>query len=106
MGENIDKETIKKILNKCGLNSKFDLNYKINKKGSNLSGGERQRISLARALLKNPDVIILDEATANIDTITAKKIETKIQKKFKNKIIFKISHNMKNTKKWKTIKIQ
>jgi len=100
MGENIDKETIKNILNKCGLNSKFDLNYKINERGSNLSGGERQRMALARALLKNPNVIILDEATSNIDKKTKNEIERIILKEFRNKILIKISHNHSEIEGW------
>ena len=64
----------------------------INEDGHNISGGEKQRIGIARALLNNPDIIILDEATSSLDSIT----EDKILKMIKNlnKTVIIISHRV------------
>ncbi|MDA3886529.1 MAG: ABC transporter ATP-binding protein [Candidatus Delongbacteria bacterium] len=63
-------------------------------KGSNLSVGQKQRISIARALLKSPDVLLMDEATSNIDTISEKYIEKTISAIGKDKIVIIVAHRL------------
>lgn len=60
--------------------------------GENLSGGERQRLTIARAILKDSDVIILDEPTAELDVATEKKIMDYVMDKYKDKIIIISAH--------------
>ncbi|MDR2867687.1 MAG: ATP-binding cassette domain-containing protein, partial [Acholeplasmatales bacterium] len=70
-----------------------NLDTLINEGGSNLSGGEKQRIALARELLKNTDVLLLDEATNSLDDSYSELIMKQIFEKFSNKIIILVSHN-------------
>lgn len=67
---------------------------KIEENGINLSGGEKQRIAIVRALLKNPDIIILDEATSNLDTLTEKAFEESINTLCKDITIITIAHRL------------
>ena len=59
-----------------------------------LSGGERQRISIARAILKNPKILILDEATAAMDTATERRIQEAISKLIEGKTTIMIAHRL------------
>ena len=72
------------------------LNQLIKQDGQNISGGEKQRIGIARALLNNPKIIILDEATSGLDTFTESKVINTINK-FKMTIII-VSHRINTLK--------
>lgn len=67
----------------------------IGENGANLSGGERQRISIARALLKNAPIILLDEATASLDCENETQIQQAISKLIENKTVLIIAHRMR-----------
>lgn len=67
----------------------------IGENGSVLSGGERQRISIARAILKNAPIILLDEATASLDVENETKIQTALTELIKNKTVLIIAHRMR-----------
>ena len=66
----------------------------IGERGSSLSGGQLQRLSIARALLKKSDFLILDESTNAIDKETEKKILDEIFSIYKNKCLILISHDI------------
>lgn len=70
-------------------------NTYIGENGCNLSGGERQRISIARAILKDSPVILLDEATASLDAENETEIQEAISKLVKNKTVLIIAHRMR-----------
>lgn len=69
-------------------------NTRVGNKGYTLSGGERQRIAIARAILHNPKIIILDEATASLDTETEKQIQEGLNELCKGRTTIAIAHRL------------
>ncbi|CDO74908.1 hypothetical protein BN946_scf184988.g15 [Trametes cinnabarina] len=75
--------------------SRFNLETVIESEGSNLSVGERSLLSLARALVKDSQVVVLDEATASVDLETDSKIQQTIQTQFRHKTLLCIAHRLR-----------
>ena len=67
----------------------------IGEAGSSLSGGERQRISIARAIMKDAPIIILDEATANVDPENEKELMEAVSELTHDKTVIMIAHRLK-----------
>jgi lipid export ABC transport protein len=70
----------------------------LNEFGSNLSGGQRQRIAIARALYKNPQILIFDEATSALDNSSEELITQELQKLARDKILIIIAHRLSTIK--------
>lgn len=75
-----------------------NINQLIGENGISLSGGQKQRLAIARAIYKNPDLLILDEATSSLDSISEQEILTKIQKNKDKVCTIIISHNLQSLK--------
>ena len=76
------------------MNLEEGYNTEVNERGSRLSLGQRQLISFARALLADPRILILDEATSNIDTKTERLVQQGIEKLLQGRTSFVIAHRL------------
>ena len=98
-GKEMSDEEIEKILDSLGAHkfiSKFEkgIHQEINRAGINISAGEKQLISLARALVHNPSILIMDEATSHIDTETEEMIKNALKEVCKNRTVIVIAHRL------------
>jgi ATP-binding cassette, subfamily B, bacterial PglK len=99
----IDKDLLFKIFKFCELEtlikkSKEGINLRIKENGKNISGGEMQRIAIARALFREPELMVLDEATSSLDIKTEKKIIDNLKYFTKGRIIFMVAHRLTSLK--------
>ena len=98
MGQNYDENKFNNIISQANLNELIDIlpqhaETKIGENGLGLSKGQQQRILIARAMYKNPEILILDEATSGLDVLTEKKVIDNLLKLTQKTIIF-VAHRL------------
>ena len=93
-------ENAAKVANAHGFITEIEEGYQknIGDRGTKLSGGQRQRISIARAVLKNPPILILDEATSALDTESEKLVQDALDKLMQNRTAIVIAHRLSTIK--------
>ncbi|MCX6559513.1 MAG: ABC transporter transmembrane domain-containing protein [Candidatus Aminicenantes bacterium] len=88
---------VRKLVQEAGLESlavKLGLEFNVGERGAKLSGGQRQKVVIARILLKNPSVLILDEATAALDMASQARINDLVAEKYRDKTVISIAHRL------------
>lgn len=97
LGRNYSDNEIKQVLKDLQLSEKIEsleagLEHKLQEDGAGISGGERQRIAIARAVISKPQILLLDEPTANLDSENSTLIIKFLQKQAQNTLIIIVSH--------------
>ncbi len=95
----VSEETLKHVLQMANLTEMVDelpsgLDTRIGEDGALLSGGQRQRIAIARALVRDPRILILDEATSALDVVSEKKVQEAIDRAIQNRTTFIVAHRL------------
>lgn len=101
--DGIDEKRLRDIIEAARLADFVDslpqgVDTRIEEHGANLSGGQRQRISIARALIRDPRVIIFDEATSALDSVSEKEIQKAINNISKDRTTFIVAHRLSTIK--------
>ena len=96
---NVSEEQLKKVLDAARLTEFIGslpqgVDTPLEEHGANLSGGQRQRLSIARALIRDPKVIIFDEATSALDSVSEKEIQKAINNLSKDRTTFIVAHRL------------
>ncbi len=107
-GTNPDKELLEKAITTSHVREfvsklKDGLETVVGEKGVKLSGGEKQRVGIARAVYKNPQILLMDEATSHLDIESEKKIQDSLHEFFKSVTAIVIAHRLTTIKEMDTI---
>lgn len=101
--DNVDEKALNEAVKAANLTDLVEslpdgLDTEVGEHGGKLSGGQRQRVSIARALIRNPRVIVLDEATSALDSISEKLIQEALNNLTKDRTTFIVAHRLSTIK--------
>ena len=97
--ENVTEEQLQKVVDQANITEFINelplgLDTPVSEHGGNLSGGQKQRISIARALIRDPKIIILDEATSALDNISEYHVQKAMNELIKGRTTFIVAHRL------------